>query len=83
MRAFNYGGGTVTPIGKINFYAYRHAPPDAWSARATSMAMLDILTGAGPGSVFFGPHVRGFNFDNASRPWPRCRSSPTRRSSTE
>ncbi|MFN7975370.1 MAG: putative Ig domain-containing protein [Acidobacteriota bacterium] len=64
VRAFLYDG---TSMGKVNFYAYgtlRYGV-NATTAGVDGDAYDEILSGAGPGAVF-GPHVRGWNFDNAA-----------------
>ncbi|MFN7975586.1 MAG: putative Ig domain-containing protein [Acidobacteriota bacterium] len=55
--------GTFMP--KINFYAYgtlRYGV-NVGSANVDGDVYDEILSGAGPGAAF-GPHVRGWNFDN-------------------
>ncbi|MFN7973918.1 MAG: putative Ig domain-containing protein [Acidobacteriota bacterium] len=62
VRAFNQAGGG---INKVNFYAYgtlRYGV-NVGSGGVDADTFDEILTGAGPGPVF-GPHVRGWNFDN-------------------
>jgi len=63
VRAFDR---LMAPLAKVNYYAYGTL---RYGVNATSGDLdLDgfgeILSGAGPGDVF-GPHVRGFNFDDA------------------
>ncbi|MFN7976421.1 MAG: SBBP repeat-containing protein [Acidobacteriota bacterium] len=56
-----------TPISKINFYAYGtlRFGLNVAGASVDADTFEEILTGAGPGAVF-GPHVRGWNFDNVA-----------------
>ncbi|MFN7972099.1 MAG: PKD domain-containing protein [Acidobacteriota bacterium] len=68
VRGWNYDGATLSPIGKISFFAYSTLK---YGCRATAGTIDaenvydEILTGAGPGAVF-SPHVRSFNYDNVS-----------------
>ncbi|MFN7973636.1 MAG: right-handed parallel beta-helix repeat-containing protein [Acidobacteriota bacterium] len=64
IHAFQEAG---LPFPKVNFFAYGTLRFGANVAGADLDAdgFDEILTGPGPGAVF-GPHVRGFNFDNAS-----------------
>ncbi|MFN7972126.1 MAG: Ig domain-containing protein [Acidobacteriota bacterium] len=64
VRAFLRDG---TPMGKVNFYAYgtlRYGV-NATTGSVDGDPYDEILSGAGPGAVF-GPHVRGWNFDNTT-----------------
>jgi len=66
IRGWNYDGAGLAAMPKITFFAYSTLK---WGARAAggdidSDAFAEILTGAGAGAEF-GPHVRGFNYDNA------------------
>ncbi|MFN7976059.1 MAG: hypothetical protein U0166_27615 [Acidobacteriota bacterium] len=65
---------TGSPIAKINYYAYgtlRYGVNVA-AGNLDADAFREILTGAGPG-VVFGPHVRGWAYDNlAIAPEPSC-----------
>jgi len=66
VRAFNYDGtGSVTPIGGVSFMAYgtRKFGSNVSCGNIDGDGFDEILTGAGPGAVF-GPHVRGWNFDD-------------------
>ncbi|MFN7974374.1 MAG: Ig domain-containing protein [Acidobacteriota bacterium] len=56
-----------TPLAKINYYAYGTLKfgVNVGSADVENDAFDEILTGAGPGPVF-GPHVRGWNYDNVT-----------------
>ncbi|MFN7975861.1 MAG: S8 family serine peptidase [Acidobacteriota bacterium] len=64
VRAFAKDG---TAIGKVNFYAYGTLKYGVGAAAGDVEAdgYEEILTAPGPGAVF-GPHVRGFNFDNGA-----------------
>jgi hypothetical protein len=65
VRGWDVDGGTPTSIGAISYFAYG---TPKWG---TNVACGDIdgdgydeiVTGAGPGSVY-GPHVRGWNYDD-------------------
>jgi hypothetical protein len=68
VRGWNHDGGSAaTPMAGINFFAY------GTLKFGTNVALGDIdgddfdeiVTGAGPGSVF-GPHVRGWNVDGGT-----------------
>ncbi|MFN8176309.1 MAG: Ig domain-containing protein [bacterium] len=64
VRAFD---NTGTGLGKVSYFAYgtlRYGVNVA-RARLDADAYDEILTGAGAGPVF-GPHVRGWNFDNTT-----------------
>ncbi|MFN7972246.1 MAG: VCBS repeat-containing protein [Acidobacteriota bacterium] len=66
VKGFQYNGtATMQPIGKINFFAYGTLQYGVGVAAGDfdKDNYDEILTGAGPGPVF-GPHVRGWNFDN-------------------
>ncbi|MFN7973831.1 MAG: Ig domain-containing protein [Acidobacteriota bacterium] len=62
VRAFQNDG---TPINKVNYYAYAtlRYGVNVDRAELDGDGFDEILTGAGPGAAF-GPHVRGWNFDN-------------------
>ena len=64
LRAFDRTG---TAINKVNFFAYNtlRFGVNPGAAALDGDAFHEILTGPGPGDVF-GPHVRGWNFDNAA-----------------
>ncbi|MFN7975001.1 MAG: hypothetical protein U0166_22060 [Acidobacteriota bacterium] len=64
VRAFQPDG---TPINKVNFYAYGTLKygVNVASGSLDADAFDEIISGAGPG-VVFGPHVRGWNFDNVA-----------------
>ena len=63
-RAFFRDG---SPVNRVNFYAYgtlKHGL-NISSTDLDPDPFDEILTGPGPGAVF-GPHVRAWNFDNAT-----------------
>ncbi|MFN7975003.1 MAG: glycoside hydrolase family 9 protein [Acidobacteriota bacterium] len=64
VRAFRRD---ATSLNKVNYYAYGTL---RYGVNVTSDSVDgdpygEIVTGAGPGQVF-GPHVRGWNYDNAA-----------------
>ncbi len=67
VRGWNVDGGTPTSVGAISYFAYG---TPKWGVNV-ACGDLDgdgydeIVTGAGPGSVY-GPHVRGWNYDNSA-----------------
>ncbi|MFN7974024.1 MAG: hypothetical protein U0166_17035 [Acidobacteriota bacterium] len=67
VRAWNYdNSGAVTAIAKVNYYAYGTLKfgVNVASGNLDADGYDEIITGAGPGDVF-GPHVRGWQYDNA------------------
>ena len=67
VRGWNFDGGTVTNIAKINFFAYGTLK---YGAHVTGGEMEgdgydELVTAPGPG-VVFGPQVRGFDYDGGS-----------------
>lgn len=64
VRGWNYDNTVITPITGISYFAYGTLRYGANVASAdVDWDMFDeILTGAGPSSVF-GPQIRGFNVD--------------------
>jgi hypothetical protein len=67
VRGWNVDGGAAAPIPGISFFAYGTLK---WGVNVTCAdidgdGMDEILSGAGPGSVF-GPHVRGWNYDGGT-----------------
>ena len=67
VRGWNYDGGALAAIAKINFFAYGTLRFGARAAGGDVDAdgYGEILTGAGAGAVFV-PHVRTFDFDAAA-----------------
>lgn len=68
VRGWNYDGAVVTAMTAVNFIAYG---THKWGANVTSGDIDsdgydEIITGAGP-STYFGPHVRGWNYDARGR----------------
>lgn len=55
------------PMGKVNFYAYGtlRFGVNVAAGELDADSFDECLSGAGPGAVF-GPHVRGWNFDNVN-----------------
>jgi len=68
VRAWSASGA---PIARVSFYAYAtlRYGVNVRGAGVESDAGSELLTGAGPGSVF-GPHVRGFDAEAAVRALP-------------
>ncbi|MFN7973562.1 MAG: VCBS repeat-containing protein [Acidobacteriota bacterium] len=64
VRGFNRSG---TVLAKLNYYAYGTLKygVNVDAGLLDTDAIDEILTGAGPGSVF-GPHVRGWNYDGVA-----------------
>jgi len=67
VRAWNVDGGTAAPIPGVSYFAYGTLK---WGVNVACAdidgdGIDEILTGAGPGTVF-GPHVRGWNYDGTS-----------------
>gem|GEM_PF-1594949 len=66
IRGWNYQiNNAAIPINAINFFAYetRHFGCRIGAGNIDSDPFDEILSAPGPGS-FFGPHVRGWNYDN-------------------
>ena len=67
VRAWNYGSGGITPDNRVSFMAYgtRKYGVNVSSGDLDGDGYGEILTGPGP-SIFFGPHIRGWNYDGSS-----------------
>ncbi len=67
VRGWNVDGGAATAIPQINYFAYG---TPRWGVNVAcgdldGDGMDEIITGAGPGTVY-GPHVRGWNWDGSA-----------------
>jgi len=67
VRGWNYDGSAVAANGAISYFAYG---TPKWGVNVAcgdidGDGYEEIITGAGPGAVY-GPHVRGWNFDNSA-----------------
>ena len=67
VRGFNFDGGTLTNIAKINFFAFSTLKFGVVAAGASidGDGFSEILCGPGPSAVF-GSQVRGFNYDGTA-----------------
>ena len=64
VRAWNYDGTTIAPVGSVNFFAYgtlRYGVGPA-AGDLDGDAVDELLTAPGPSPVF-APQVRGWNWD--------------------
>ena len=64
VRAFEVDGAAASPVPGVSFFAYATL---RWGVNVCSGdidgdGMDEIITGAGPGTIF-GPHIRAFNVD--------------------
>ncbi len=67
VRGWNYDGSAVSAIGAISYFAYG-TPKYGVNVTLGDIdgdGYDEIITGAGPGTVY-GPHVRGWNYDNSA-----------------
>ena len=67
VRGFNYDGGSISPLARVNFFAYSTLK---WGVNVSGGDIEpdgyeELFTGPGPGAVF-GPHVRGFDVDGGA-----------------
>ena len=67
VRGWNYDGGTLEPMGGVNFLAYgtNKYGVNVTCGDVDNDGIDEIITGPGPGQVF-GAHVRGWNYDGDS-----------------
>ena len=67
VRGWNVDGGSLTPIAKINYFAYGTLKfgVNVAAGDIDGDGFFEILTGPGPG-VVFPPQVRGWNFDGGT-----------------
>jgi len=67
VRGWNYDGGTLAPIPAVSFFAYGTLKfgVNVACGDIDGDGYDEIVTGAGPGTVF-GPHVRGWNYDGSA-----------------
>jgi hypothetical protein len=67
IRAFDFEGGSVTPVSGVNFFAYdtRKFGANVAGGDLDGDGYAEIVVGPGPGPTL-GPWVRVFNYDNSS-----------------
>ena len=67
VRGFDFDGGTLTVIQKINFFAYGTLKygVNVASGDLDADGWAELVTGPGPGAVF-GAQVRGFGYDGVA-----------------
>jgi hypothetical protein len=67
VRGWNYDGGQLGPLAKVNFFAYSTLK---WGVNVDEGDVDgdgydELLTGPGPNTIF-GPTIRGWNFDGGT-----------------
>ena len=67
VRGWNVDGGSVSPMSGVSFLAYgtNKFGVNVTCGDIDGDGMDEIVTGAGPGSVF-GPHLRAWNYDGGT-----------------
>ena len=67
VRAFDFDGGSLAALAKINFFAYGtlRFGVNAIGGGIDSDPYAELVTGPGPGAIF-GPQVRAFDYDGSA-----------------